>query len=218
MKIKLSLIAFILICAGLAGPLSLSAEEAQKVVQLPPPQTDAGKPLMQVLKNRHSTRDFAPQKLSLQTLSNLLWAADGINRPDSGKRTAPTAMNWQEIDIYVTLAEGVYLYDHKAHALKLVLAEDLRGKTGLQPFVKDAPLNLVYVADLSRMPNVEDADRTLYSAVDTGFIAENVYLYCASEGLNVVVRGLVDRPTLAGALKLKPYQKIVLAQTVGYPK
>ena len=172
---------------------------------------------MQVLKNRKSTREFGPQKLSSQTLSNLLWAAFGINRPD-GHRTAPSAMNWQEVSIYVATAEGVYLYDAQPHALKPVLAGDLRAATGTQDYVKDAAVNLVYVSDMSKTSRVTAAEAEKYTAADVGFIAQNVYLYCASEGLAVVVRGSIDRPALAKTLKLPPQQQIILAQSVGYPK
>jgi len=197
--------------------VALAADELKPVV-LPKPQTEGGQPLMQVLKDRHTSRDFSPRKLPDQILSDLLWAADGINRPDTGKRTAPSAVNWQEIDIYVALADGLYLYDAKTHTLEPVLAEDLRALTGGQAFVKDAPLNLVYVADRSRMGKASEADKDMYSAADTGFISQNVYLYCASEGLATVVRGSVDRPALAKAMQLRPEQRIILAQTVGYPK
>lgn len=127
-------------------------------------------------------------------------------------------MNWQEVDVYVALAEGVFLYDAKANNLNLVIAKDLRSATGSQGFVASAPLNLVYVADLSRVSRASDDDKILYSAADVGFIAENVYLYCASQGLAVVVRGSVDRASLGAAFKLRPEQKIILAQTVGYGK
>ena len=173
---------------------------------------------MEALKARQSTRQFSNKKIPLKVLSNLLWAADGINRSDSGKRTAPSAVNWQEIDIYAATADGLYLYDAKAHVLNLVLAEDIREATGLQPFVKDAPLNLVYVADYSKMGNSSEADKALYSAADTGFISQNVYLFCASEGLATVVRGMVDRAKLSKVMNLKDNQKIILTQTVGYPQ
>ena len=187
-------------------------------IPLPQPQTSGGRPLMQVLKDRHTSREFSSQKLPPQVLSNLLWAAFGVNRPDSGKRTAPSAMNWQEIDIYVATQDGLYLYDAKGNALDPVLAQDVRGATGQQPFVKEAPVNLLYVADLARTGRAGGEDQTLYTAADTGFIAQNVYLFCASEGLAAVVRGSVDRAALAKLIKLRPDQKIILAQTVGYPK
>jgi nitroreductase len=189
-----------------------------KPIQLPPPQTEIGKPLMQALKLRQSSRSFDSKSLPLQELSNLLWAADGINRPDSGKRTAPSAVNWQEVDIYVALPEALYLYEAKTHSLTPVVSKDLRGATGMQSFTKVAPLNLVYVVDSARMRNVSEDDKRLFSTADVGFIAQNVYLYCASQGLAVVVRGMIDRPSLSQAMKLRPEQRIILAQTVGYPK
>ena len=189
-----------------------------KPIELPKPQTDGGKPLMQALKNRKTSREFSSEKLPLQTLSNMLWAANGINRPDSKKHTAPTAMNCQEIDIYVAIADGLYLYDANSNMLKAVLAEDIRAATGPQSFVKDAPVNLVFVADYSKMSRASDEDKAFYSATDTGFISQNVYLYCASEGLATVVRGMVDKQALPKLMKLRDNQKIILAQTVGYPK
>jgi nitroreductase len=185
-----------------------------KPISLPAPHTEGGMPLMQALTQRHSTRVFGSRKLSLDTLSNLLWAGFGINRPD-GHRTAPSAMNWQEVDIYVATPDGVYLYDAKANALQPVVAGDLRGVTGTQPFVKNAAVNLVYVADAAR---THGAGNTEFSAMDTGFIAENVYLFCASEGLVTVVRGSVDRAAVAKAFKLRPEQRVMLAQSIGYPK
>jgi len=188
-----------------------------KPIELLKPQTDGGKPLMQVLKARKSSREFSNEKLPLQVLSNMLWAAWGINRPD-GKRTAPSAMNLQEIDVYVALAEGLYLYDAKENIFKPVLSKDIRAMTGGQPFVKDAPVNLIYVADYSKMGKVAAKDKAFFSAANSGFISQNVYLFCASEGLATVVRAYVDKNALAKVMKLRPNQKIILAQTVGYPK
>jgi SagB-type dehydrogenase family enzyme len=189
-----------------------------KTIKLPQPQTEIGKPLMQCLKLRQSSREYSKKPLPLQVLSNLLWAADGINRPESGKRTAPTAMNNQEVDIYVTLPEGLYLYNAKEHSLEMILPEDIRAMAGKQDFVKDAALNLVYVADFSKMGKAKDEDKVIYSAADVGFIAQNVYLYCASEGLAVVIRAFVEKELLAKNMNLKPEQHIILSQTVGYPK
>ena len=211
-KIVLLSAAFLLIAVS-----QLSGQE-QKTIQLPPSQTEIGKPLMQVLKQRQSSRDFDSKALPLQELSNLLWAADGINRPEPGKRTAPSAMNWQEVDIYVVMKEGAYLYDAQDHRLSLVSMKDLREATGRQAFTKEAPVNLVYVSDRAKMSGASDDDKTMWGAADVGFIAQNVYLYCASQGLAVVVRGMVDREALTSALKLRPEQKIILAQTIGYPK
>ena len=203
-----------LVIAGLAFAFA----QNPRAIQLPAPQTEIGKPLMQVLKARQSSRSFDTKPLPLQELSNLLWAADGINRPDAGKRTAPSAMNWQEIDLFVALPEGLFLYEAKSHSLTPVVAKDLREATGKQPFVKEAPLSLVYVVDLAKAKNANEEDRLLYTAADAGFIAQNVYLYCASQGLAVVVRGMIDRSSLAKEMKLRPDQKILLSQTVGFPK
>jgi SagB-type dehydrogenase family enzyme len=201
--------------------LSLAASvcaEAQKTIQLPVPQMEGGKPLMQALKERCTMREFSTEALSPQELSNLLWAACGVNRPDKGLRTVPTAMNLQEIDVYVALSDGLYLYDAEANALDLVLAQDLREATGKQSFVKDAPVNLVFVADYAKMGDSPKETKDFYSATDTGYISQNVYLYCASAGLATVVRGWVERDTLAKAMNLRADQKVILAQTVGYPK
>ena len=206
-------------CLALVFAIFCSAfAEEPKPIQLPKPQVDGGKPLMQVLKERSSSREFSSQKMPLQVLSNLLWAASGVNRPESGRRTAPTAANWQEIDIYLAMAEGLYLYEAKSHLLKPVLAEDIRALTGRQSFVKDAPLNLIYVADFSRIGRGTNEEKDFFSSADTGFIAQNVYLFCASEGMATVVRANIDKPTLAKTMKLGPDQRITLSQTVGYAK
>ena len=173
---------------------------------------------MQVLNSRQSTRVFTTKQLPIQEISNLLWAAFGINRTDEGKRTAPSARNWQDIDIYVFLPEGVYIYRAKDNKLEQISNVDLRSLAGVQDFVKTAPLNLVYVSDQSKMGTASDLDKMMYSGADAGFIAQNVYLYCASQDLGVVVRAMVDKKTLAEKLNLKQGQVIVLAQTIGYKK
>jgi SagB-type dehydrogenase family enzyme len=197
--------------------LSLCASAQNTSIPLPKPDTIGGKPLMQVLKERKSSRTFSDKKIADQVMSNLLWAAFGINRPD-GHRTAPSAMNWQEIDIYVFTADGVSLYDARSHALQPVMKGDFRAKTGMQDFVAAAPLNLVYVADFKRVKSRTPEDATKFSAADCGFIAENAYLYCASEGLAVVVRASVDQQEIGKPLRLGPEQKVILAQTIGYPR
>jgi SagB-type dehydrogenase family enzyme len=195
----------------------LTTAQTLKPVQLPPPQTSGGRPLMQVLKDRKSSRKFSPDTLSARTLSDLLWAAFGINGPD-GHRTAPSAMNWQEVSIYVVTSEGVYIYDAKDNTLDPLLAGDFRATTGTQSFVKDAAVNLVYVSDLSKTNRASSSDAEMFTSADVGFISQNVYLYCASEGLATVVRGSVNRAALAKTLKLRPNQKIILSQSVGFPK
>ncbi len=200
--------------------VTLAAAEADKRssdINLPTPRMEGGKPLMAALKDRQSTRAYSDKPLPLQTLSDLLWAAFGINRADSGKRTAPSTMDWQEIDIYVVLPDATYVYDAKANTLRAIVKGDLRKQTGKQEFAATAPLNLVFVADLSKMKGIAAADQAMYLGADTGFISQNVYLFCASEGLVTVVRGMFDGPALAKALNLPEQRKIVLTQTVGYP-
>lgn len=198
------------------GGLAAGAQELKTVV-LPPPRMEGGKPLMEALRQRRTVRDFKTDKLSLPVLGNLLWAAFGINRPETGGRTAPSAMNSQEVDLYVALAEGIYLYEPKAHQLKPVLVGDFRGKTSGQAFATNAPVTLVFVADHARLGKAKPEGRAFYADVDTGYISQNVYLFCASEGLGTVVHDL-DRAPLLAVLKLRPEQRIVLAQAVGYPK
>jgi SagB-type dehydrogenase family enzyme len=204
--------AILLLC-----PVLAVAGDVAAVVSLPKPQIEGGKPLFQALKERHSTREFDAAKLSPQMLSNLLWAAAGVNRAD-GRRTAPSARNQQETDLYLTTADGLFLYEPKEHRLRTILTEDIRALAGQQDFVGTAPLNLVYVADYARMGSGPIEDKSLYSAAGVGFIAQNVYLFCSSEGLATVVRAMIDRPALAKAMKLRPEQHIVLSQTVGFPK
>lgn len=216
---KLEYIRIVALLLFLISPLLSCAGQGEETaeIKLPAPRTEGGKPLMEALKDRRTIRSFSDKELSLQELSNLLWAAFGVNRPEEGKRTAPSAVNWQEIDIYVAKKDGLYLYSANKNVLIKILDEDIRGATGGQDFVKDAPINLVYVADYSRMGNAPNERKDFYSATDTGFISQNVYLYCASEGLGTVVRGSVDKEKLHKTMKLKKNQKIILAQTVGYP-
>jgi len=216
MKAKLTIYIYLLFIFWLICPSFIFAQELQPI-KLTDPQTEGGRPLMEVLKDRQSSRVFSNESLPLQTLSNLLWAAWGINRPESGKRTAPSAVNRQEMDIYVATAKGVFLYDANENVLIPVIEEDIRALTGTQDYVKDAPVNLVYVSDFSKMGDGEEHQKFVTSSANTGFIAQNVYLYCASEGLATVVRGSIDKPALEAAMKLRPEQKVILAQTVGYP-
>jgi len=183
-------------------------------IKLLPAETAGGMPLMEALKKRHSERTFSSRKLDDQTFSNLMWAAFGISRPESGKRTAPTANNTQAMDVYVIVEAGAYKYVAEEHSLELVTEKDLRTLAGKQDFVYTAPVNLVYVADYSKLKS--DSDKEMYSGAHAGFIGENVYLYCASAGLSTVIRAWIEREPLAKELKLNENQKIVLAQTVGY--
>lgn len=205
---------FALSLLGRVGPRPVDGDPETAIV-LPQPQRSGGLPLMDALDRRHSTREFRPDPLPIQTLSDLLWAAWGINRPAEHEHTAPSAMNAQEIDVYVALREGLYRYDAEHHTLALVAAADVRPVTGMQDFVDHAPLDLVYVADHSRMKLVPERARETYAAVCAGAIAQNVYLYCASSGLATVVRAWFDRGALERALRLSETQHVVLTQTVG---
>ncbi|MBK6965535.1 MAG: SagB/ThcOx family dehydrogenase [Bacteroidales bacterium] len=179
------------------------------------PDLTSGKPLMAVLNERSSHREFSEKDLTREQLSGLLWAACGINRAETGKRTAPSAMNWQDVQVYVFLKSGIYLYNEKDHKLILIVEGDHRVAAGKQDFVATAPVNLVYVSDYSRMTKASEEDMEFYSGINTGFISQNVYLYCASENLNTVVRAYVDREALHKLMGLKPEQHVVAGQTVG---
>jgi len=210
----------VVVACVLASFLSAGWIQGQEseVLNLPAPQMTGGRPLMDCLKARESVREFGADTISPRLLSDLLWAANGINRPGSGKRTAPSAVNWQDIDIYVATADGLFLFLPKEHALKTVLRQDVRAAMGTQDFVKNVPVNLIYVSDYAKMPRGTDEDKRFYSGTHTGFISQNVYLFCASQGLVTVVRGLVNREAMAKVMKLRPEQHVTFAQSVGHPK
>ncbi|MDO5522414.1 MAG: SagB/ThcOx family dehydrogenase [Bacteroidia bacterium] len=179
-------------------------------INLPAPDKNGGKPLMQALSERKSTREFQEKELPNNVLSNLLWAANGFNRDD--KRTAPTANNRQELELYVVLKNGIYFYNAKEHTLELVKKGDYRKNAGTQAYVADAPVNILFVSDS------EKASSKNYTYTNCGFIAQNIYLYCASEGLGVVVRVMLDKNELEKLLELPSTKEVLLTQTVGYPK
>jgi nitroreductase len=187
------------------------------IFHLPPPQTKGGPGLMEVLTMRRSTRAFSGRPLSPQMLSDLLWCANGINRPESGGRTAPSARNWQEIDLYVALESGTFVFEPGPHRLRRVHDRDIRARTGQQDFVATAAVDLVMVADLAKISSTDPTERRFYSAADAGLIAANIYLFCAGAGLGTVMRGLIDRRVLARELGLSLQQRVLFAQTVGYP-
>lgn len=186
-------------------------------LELPPPTWSRAAPILEMLKERRSTREFSSRPLAMPILSSLLWSAFGVNRPASGGRTAPSAHDWREIEGYAVQRDGAYRYDAADHKLHLVKSGDLRPLTGMQDFVGGAPLDLVYVADFGRMHDATPEQRTFYAAADAAVIAQNVYLFCACTELATVVRGLIDRRKLAAALGLGIEHRIVLAQTVGFP-
>ncbi|MGE0462081.1 MAG: SagB/ThcOx family dehydrogenase [Vicinamibacterales bacterium] len=207
------------VALGMMGRLrpKPSLGDAPATIALLPVEPTGGLPLMEALALRRSSREFAPDALPLPLLSLLLWAAFGVNRPDGG-RTAPSAINAQEVDVYVALPAGAYRYDAAAHALQLVAGSDLRRVTGYQDFVDEAPLDLVYVADYTRMRMVPSGTRESYSYAAAGAIAQNVYLFAAANGLATVIRAWIDRNAIADALGLGHDEQVLLSQTVGYPK
>ncbi len=193
------------------------------IIKLPEPQKELDFPLMKALEKRRSTRKLKDAPLTGQELSNLLWAACGITKIKQGKvkskRTAPSACNSQEIRVYVLMAEGVFLYNEENHELVEIISTDIREHIGTQKMMKSAPMGLVFVADLSRMtgPYLKNKEAQRFSAwVDTGFISQNVYLYCAASDLGTVVLSLVDRDQLHKQMQLKEHEKIVLTQVVGH--
>jgi len=199
-SLLLALLSFALISSLCAGDY-----------ELPAPQKTGGMPLMEALAKRSSARVFAPRPLTDQQLSNLLWAGFGVNRTD-GRRTAPSANNLQEIELYVLLEKGAYVYDAAAHLLRLVAAEDLRAAGG-RP---NAPLTIVFVADFSKRTKGTPESKKNIACIDSGFISENIYLCCASEGLATCYRGGFDKAVLPTKLKLRPDQELIAVQSVGY--
>lgn len=204
--------------AALACPRSAGAQSLQAIALLKP-QTKGAKSLLEAVGERKTIRELTEEKLPPQVLSNLLWAAFGVNRPASGGRTAPSAMGSKEMDIYVFLAEGIYLYDAAGHSLKPVLSGDHRAKAGTQAGVGRAPVNLLYVADLAKYGagRGDPATQIAWSHAHAGFIGQNVYLYTASEGLGAWFRASIDVAALTALLSLRPAQKVLYGQTVGYP-
>ena len=198
-----------------AGPVLVAKET--EAIALPPPRSKGGLPLFEALALRRSTRAYSDRPLPAQVLSDLLWAAFGVNRP-SGDRTAPYWRHIMVIDVYAATADGVWLYEPKTHSLLLQFRADIRTSTGLQDFVGTAPLNLIYVAHGERMQDISPQERRLYASVDTGFIGQNVYLFCASEGLATVFRGAVNYEELDRIMQLGKDQFVTFAQTVGYPR
>jgi len=193
-----------------------TSDKANEVVKLPAPNKKGGMPLYEALSKRQTNREFSDKKLTAQQLSDLLWCANGVNR-ENGKRTAPSARNAQEIQIYVFTKEGVFLYNANENTLAYVSTKDMRPEmTSRGTMITDAPVTLLFVADYSKMELFDDAGREFYGATDAGFVSQNVYLYCAANGLNTVVMGAIDRVKIAELLGFKG--KAILAQPVGYPK
>ena len=201
---------------------TLFQTHAQTTISLPAPDTDGGIPLMQALNQRQSNRDFSTRQLSRQQLSNLCWAAWGFNRTGEKKRTAPSSMNKQEMELYVVMAEGAYRYNAEKHELELIKKGDLRSYCGKQDYVAEAPVNFIYIANMKKAgietPEAITPEHLMTSHANAGFIAQNTYLACASEGLACVVRAWIDKSALEKALGLSPLHKVILGHTIGFEK
>lgn len=210
MKKLISTLAFMLITLT-----CVMGQEAPKVIKLNTPTFNEGMKLMEALKNRQSSKGFTEKEISLQDISNLMWAALGINRPD-GKRTAPTGSNRQEIELYAFFKHGAYHYNYKDHTLELVAEGDHRAITGRADAQK-AYLNLLFIADTDKTgPGHKPGDANTVSYVNVGYVSQNVYLYCASAGIGSRARGGWNQQKVVETLKLKDSMIVVLGQTVGY--
>jgi nitroreductase len=206
---------FVLGKMGAARPAPVLGDAAREIA-LPPPSREGSASLMSALAGRRSERSFATTPLPMQLLSDLLWAADGINRPGGG-RTAPTALDARDVTVYVALPQGAYRFDPVDHLLRLASAADIRRVTGYQDFVDQAPLDLVFVHDEHPLSAVELPQRTPFAFAAAGAIAQNVYLFCATQRLGCVLRAWIDRDAVAQALGLSHNQHVLLTQTVGFP-
>lgn len=190
--------------------------QTNEVIKLPVPNRTGGKALMQCLNDRQSSRDFTNKAIPLQELSDLLWAANGINREDIGKHTAPTAMNRQNMELYVLLPEGAYFYNDKENSLTLIEKGNNMSKAGTQDFVSSSMLNIIIVSDMAKLGDGAIERKNIYAGIHAGAIMQNIYLYCASAGLKTVTRASFDQEALASLLKLNTDKQVILAQTVGY--
>jgi len=203
---------------GMIGQLKPHPVPETAAIALPAPRCSGGMSLMEALQHRESKREFSPTALDNATLSDLLWAAAGINRPDIGGRTAPSALNSQEVQLHLAMPQGLFRYEPVGHALKLGVASDVRCVTGYQDFVDGAPLDLIYVASHAKMQLVPAAHRERYAFTTAGAMAQNVYLFCAARGLATVTRAWFDHQALSKAMGLEADQQLLLCQTVGWVK
>lgn len=207
----------ILPCMAQVTKLEVSAvkKEGPSSIELPKPNMKGGLPLYDALSNRQTQRKFSPKPLDEQQLSDMLWCAGGVNRPD-GKLTSPTARNAQEIDIIVFMEKGAYLYLPKENMLKMLLPEDHRAEMSqYSKMPVEAPVTLLFFANYEKMDGFDEQARDFYGATDAGFVSQNVYLYCAANKLSTVVMGAIDRERLSELIPIKG--KPILAQPVGYP-
>jgi SagB-type dehydrogenase family enzyme len=206
-----------LLCLAIIG-YSMYAQDAKTII-LNPPDLTRGMPVMQALSLRASATEFDTTSLNLQDMSDLLWAANGINRPESGKRTAPSARNWQDIDVYVVMKSGAYLYNHNKHCLDFITGGDHRALVaGRQENFAVAPLFCVMISDFSRFSSGDDSSKMVIAAYDAGIVSQNISIFCASVGLDTRVRVTMDQEKLREILKLKDSQHLMLNNPVGYKK
>ena len=203
---KKTVLLFCMLCLGLA------AEE----IVLPKADLKSGKVLMECFANRRSSRNFSSRALPRKVIGEILFAADGINRPD-GRKTVPTAMNRQNQTVYAVLADGVYLYNNKKHSLVPVNKGDFRKDCGKQPFHSVAPMVLVYVSDMDAI-GITPQEKAMYAGTHAGSASQNVYLYAASRGLSTVVCGMINKDFLHKTLKLKASQQPLYAQPIGFAR
>ena len=199
--------------------LAVTTFAAEKTIKLPQPNLDRSGSTMKAFSKRQSTREYATKEINLSDLSDLLWAANGINRPESGKRTAPSAMNRQDVDVYVILPKGSYIYNPQKHELELVAEGDNRPLVaGRQEFVNAAPVCIVLVSDQSRFGDRQGEHSKLMGAMDAGIVSQNISLFCSSADLATVARASMETEKLAKALKLTDSQILMMNHPVGYFK
>ncbi len=197
--------------------IAMLAQDMQ-VIPLPKPNKERGTSVMKALSDRQSSRTFADVKLRDQDLSDLLWAANGINRPESGKRTAPSGLNKQEIELFVIMKDGAYYYDYKSHLLMLVSAKDLRSEVaGRQEAFKEAPLFVLIVANMALVGHNDERSR-LYAGVDAGIVCQNINIFCSAVGLGTVPRATMESEKLRKELNLTPDHLLLMNNPVGYRK
>ncbi|MDR2907441.1 MAG: nitroreductase family protein [Bacteroidales bacterium] len=202
----------ILFLAFMVAAMAINAQN----IKLPAPKKTGGMPLMEALNNRKSGRAYSDKALTQQQLSNMLWAATGVNRED-GRMTAPTASNNQQVEIFVANKDGVYQYMPKTNELKTVLKGDNRTLFAKQPNHQKAPVLMLFVANYDKMGKYDDNAKLKYGFTDVGNVSQNVYLFAASEGMASVVMGMFEPEPLVKALKLTPAQKPILTQAIGFP-
>jgi SagB-type dehydrogenase family enzyme len=208
---------FIIIIVSLMASISMYSQDLQDI-KLNAPNKSRGSAVMKALSDRQSTREFDTKELSLQDLSDLLWAANGINRED-GKRTAPSAMNRQEIDVYVVNKDGSYLYDPVSHTLKGVTPGDFRKAVAVsQEWAATAPVSIILVANLEKLGDPKSENTRSMAALDAGIVNQNIHIFCAAVGLATVPRGTMNQEELKKALKLSDTQALMLNNPVGHPK